>query len=124
MGQTNVRNADPSEAACMDPGTALDRMRDLESQLSAARVLIEKAAKVTKTFGYLYSPIGQIHTELRAFLERERKFLGDIADEIVLAVCEIPDRNSPDDQPEMMLVTPDELRRIVVAAFDARKEKP
>ena len=41
-----------------------------------------------------------------------------IADRIVLAVCEIPDRNSPDDQPEMMLVTPEELRSIVCAALE------
>ncbi len=36
MGQTSVRNADPSEAACMDPGTALARMRELESQLGGS----------------------------------------------------------------------------------------
>jgi hypothetical protein len=42
----------------------------------------------------------------------------EFAARIVLAVCEIPDRNSPDDQPEMMLVTPDELRSIVCAALE------
>lgn len=34
-------------------------------------------------------------------------------DLIVRDVQELPDRTSPDDQPEMMLVTTDELRRIV-----------
>lgn len=35
------------------------------------------------------------------------------ADLVVRAVAELPDRTSPEDQPEMMLVTPDELRAII-----------
>jgi hypothetical protein len=38
-------------------------------------------------------------------------------DLIVQDICELPDRSSPDDWPEAMLVTPDELRRIVVSRF-------
>ena len=34
-------------------------------------------------------------------------------DSIVLAVMELPNRNSPEDQPEMMLVTDAELRSIL-----------
>lgn len=34
-------------------------------------------------------------------------------DSIVRAVCELPDRDSPEDQPEMMLVTDKELRAIL-----------
>jgi hypothetical protein len=34
-------------------------------------------------------------------------------DFIVRDVAELPNRDSPDDQPEMMLVSVDELRRIV-----------
>lgn len=41
-----------------------------------------------------------------------------IATHIVREVCELPDRNSPDDQPEMLLVTCDELHGIVVAAME------
>lgn len=37
----------------------------------------------------------------------------DLADRIVLRVAELPDRTSPDDWPEAMLVTADELRAIV-----------
>lgn len=37
----------------------------------------------------------------------------EISRRIALRVAEIPDRTSPEDQPEMMLVTPNELRRIV-----------
>ncbi len=37
---------------------------------------------------------------------------------VVLDVCEIPDRNSPDDQPEMMLVTGPELHSIVMRQFE------
>lgn len=35
---------------------------------------------------------------------------------IVLDVAELPDRDSPEDQPEMMLVSADELRAILAAA--------
>lgn len=38
-----------------------------------------------------------------------------IADGIVKGVAELPDRTSPDDQPDMMLVTADELTEIVMA---------
>jgi len=34
-------------------------------------------------------------------------------DDVVRDLCELPDRNSPDDHPEMMLVTPDEIREAI-----------
>ncbi len=37
----------------------------------------------------------------------------DVADLIVRDVAEIPDRTSPDEYPDMMLVTPNELREII-----------
>jgi hypothetical protein len=40
----------------------------------------------------------------------------------VLAVAEIPDRDSPEDQPEMMLVTGDELRGILASGFELASE--
>lgn len=49
--------------------------------------------------------INQAHTELAARVCRE--------------VAELPDRNSPEDWPEAMLVTHDELRAIVLAALRA-----
>lgn len=42
-----------------------------------------------------------------------------LATAIVLAVAELPDRTSPDDWPEAMLVTADELRDIVTDALRA-----
>lgn len=39
-------------------------------------------------------------------------------DEIIRAVAELPDRNSPEGQPELMLVTGDELRAIIEAALN------
>jgi hypothetical protein len=41
----------------------------------------------------------------------------DFIERIVLSVAEIPDRDSPEDQPEMMLVTDSELRNIVKSAL-------
>ncbi|MDL2169596.1 hypothetical protein [Asaia sp. HumB] len=38
---------------------------------------------------------------------------------IIRAVCELPDRSSPEDQPDMVLVTPDELRLILETAQPA-----
>lgn len=47
----------------------------------------------------------------------------ELSRRIALRVAEIPDRTSPDDQPEMMLVTPEELRRIVEDEFESLGEK-
>jgi hypothetical protein len=38
-----------------------------------------------------------------------------IAEEIIREVSELPDRTSPADQPDMMLVTADELRGIILS---------
>lgn len=54
------------------------------------------------------------------------KRAAEIAALIVRDVAEIPDRCSPDDQPEMMLVTSDELTAIVLrrlAAADVRRPR-
>lgn len=40
-------------------------------------------------------------------------------DRIIGAVVELPDRTSPEDWPDAMLVTADELRAIVAAEIDA-----
>lgn len=42
----------------------------------------------------------------------------DFINRVVLRVAELPDRNSPDDQPDMMLVTDKELRGILRAVLD------
>jgi len=42
--------------------------------------------------------------------------------QVVLAVCEIPDRDSPKDQPEMMLVTDYELASILESCFEYADE--
>jgi hypothetical protein len=39
-----------------------------------------------------------------------------IAERVVRDVAELPDRTSPDDQPDMMLVTAEELKGIVINA--------
>lgn len=43
----------------------------------------------------------------------------ELADRICRDVADLPDRTSPDDQPEMMLVTGDELHGIVMNALEA-----
>ncbi|MCM5682939.1 hypothetical protein M8A51_25735 [Schlegelella sp. S2-27] len=46
----------------------------------------------------------------------------ELADDICRGVSELPDRSSPEDWPEAMLVTQDELRRIVLAALASQAE--
>jgi hypothetical protein len=46
---------------------------------------------------------------------------GDWIDAVVLDICEIPDRTSPDDEPEIMLVKADELRRIILANLPVQR---
>lgn len=41
----------------------------------------------------------------------------EIAERVVLAVCELPDRTSPEDWPEAMLVTGEELHHLVYDAI-------
>lgn len=48
---------------------------------------------------------------LQAFAER-------VASNVCLAVAELPDRSSPDDQPEMMLVTQTELSDLIGTAIE------
>ena len=50
--------------------------------------------------------------------DAELSVTSSIADEIVLAVCELPDRTSPEDWPEALLVTTDELHAIVIAVLN------
>jgi hypothetical protein len=42
--------------------------------------------------------------------------VSDLANRIVRDVAELPDRSSPDDWPEAMIVTDAELREIVIRA--------
>lgn len=47
-----------------------------------------------------------------------------IAEQVCCDVAELPDRNSPDDWPEAMLVTHDELRNIVLDALASGVDVP
>lgn len=47
----------------------------------------------------------------------ERPKVGEIADRVTRDVAELPDRTSPDEWPEAMLVTEKELRAIVIRAL-------
>ncbi|HEX3863554.1 MAG TPA: hypothetical protein VHY35_17865 [Stellaceae bacterium] len=40
-----------------------------------------------------------------------------LADALVIDVCELPDRTSPEDWPEMLLITPDELYTMALAVI-------
>ncbi|GAA4475438.1 hypothetical protein [Gluconacetobacter asukensis] len=60
---------------------------------------------------------------LQAENERLREALDDVPATVLQAVAELPDRSSPDDAPDMMLVTADELASIVRAAIDAAMDR-
>lgn len=42
----------------------------------------------------------------------------ELADKLVLDVCELPDRTSPEDWPEALLVTSEELHAMAMTAFE------
>ena len=44
-----------------------------------------------------------------------------VADDVVYDVANLPDRSSPDDWPEAMLVTAKELKRIVLESIRAER---
>ena len=46
-----------------------------------------------------------------------------IADKVVEALCEMDDRNSPEDQPDMMLVNGTELHAIVLSALECSQHR-
>jgi hypothetical protein len=48
----------------------------------------------------------------------------DLIDQIICDVSELPDRNSPEDWPDAMLVTADELRIILERALEQRAPPP
>lgn len=56
---------------------------------------------------------------IQSALTSRNAVLEKIADRIVLDVAELPDRTSPDDWPEAMLVTGEELHWIVLEALKA-----
>jgi len=58
----------------------------------------------------------QPETEGRAEVTIDQK--KRLAAYLIEHVCDIPDRTSPDDQPEMMLVTGEELENALLCAFE------
>lgn len=45
------------------------------------------------------------------------------AEEIIQRVCELPDRNSPDDEPEALVCSPSELEGCIVGVMEIRWER-
>jgi hypothetical protein len=43
----------------------------------------------------------------------------EIATAVILGVCELPDYNSPDDQPDLLTCTVQQLRNCVINAFES-----
>ena len=67
-----------------------------------------------KGTGRLATPEKQRHETkpvMEAFAER-------VATEVVRSVCELPDYNSPEDQPDLVMCTVQELHACVVNAFE------
>lgn len=46
-----------------------------------------------------------------------------IITDVIQTICDFDDRNSPEDQPEMLLVTADELQSVMLRAFENADEK-
>lgn len=69
-------------------------------------------------------PANQARVAIAAALAKSRidKLRAEFARMVVQSVSEIPDRDSPEDQPEMMLVTGPELTNIIASAFESDDE--
>lgn len=54
--------------------------------------------------------------ELQAqLLDGREAFIADV----IQTICDFDDRNSPEDQPDMLLVTADELRSVMLRSFES-----
>lgn len=97
------------------------RVAELEAALQAAGDLAASSrsgpAKAESLLGI--EEIATQALEHRGVRLAAPQAVQDIANEICQAVAELPDRNSPEDWPEAMLVTHDELQFIVTEAIAA-----
>jgi hypothetical protein len=66
--------------------------------------------------------IDHLHSQSAAAPATPNLNRAELIERIVLSVAEIPDRDSPEDQPEMMLVKASELRGIIASAFEVEDE--
>lgn len=73
------------------------------------RETLENAARA-----YGQSDLGNALRALLADHDQQRCWPSDFADAVCLRVAELPNRTSPDDWPEAMLVTANELELIIV----------
>lgn len=97
------------DSVCSDPCVTIPRypLRSGTNLLTA-----DEARQMIK---YLLAPTAAENTERRLQKLKQLGF-GDAADyatRVIREVAELPDRTSPEDQPEMMLVSADELRTIL-----------
>jgi hypothetical protein len=67
---------------------------------------------------------GPVVTRNGTLPSNERSLPEKIATRVVEAVCELPDYNSPDDQPDLVMCTVQELKRCVLQAFEQLAGEP
>jgi hypothetical protein len=53
----------------------------------------------------------------------DSKAAAEFAGAVILRVCELPDRNSPEDEPTALICSPDELENCIVAEMEVRWER-
>lgn len=89
-------------------------MRSREEQI---KVLADDFANPPES--YQMTEVAELHINeaIQRGRELERADMADVPSRVVRGVAELPDRTSPDGNPEMMLVTPAELIGIVRRAL-------
>ncbi len=112
----------PCEELVHNLDDLLDDITNREHTITNLYALPPKAEplEITSTLNFE----GKHHRVVVHEYEPAPQGVQDIATEICNAVAELPDRNSPEDWPEAMLVTHDELRLIVEQALDTEPSKP
>jgi hypothetical protein len=146
-GHGNV--ADVPDTDCMEAADEIERLRSLvgvQRPEDVARIIdpelferydLEVASGRRAENGKLWADvcygdrIAAVRAKAAAILAlphtgqpQERNWKLDVVADICQAVAELPDRTSPDDQPDMMLVTHDELQQIVTDALFAAPASP
>jgi hypothetical protein len=76
----------------------------------------EELAERFRSFSEVATPTGALVA--KADFDRE-----EFMRQVLESACEIPDRNSPEDQPEMLLLTTEELENIMRSAFELIDEE-
>jgi hypothetical protein len=94
----------------------------IQRRLNLLEVLAQAEAEVSDLRAQIARQLDNHHNALTCpYCNPDKRLLVDV-DAVIQAIAELPDRTSPNDWPEAMLVTADELRAILAARVTPPQE--